>query len=134
MRGRKEEKQRENSNTETGHQRSVPGQKTRVHGKFVNGIGCKYVFPIGPNRSVGSQCVDALPDTRSDEKLAVLKRKQYHEALDILDKKLIDAKKKTDLIRHDIKQVVYYGRAASLNTTGTSITNLSLVFRRNGPS
>uniref|UniRef100_A0A2S2PY17 Coiled-coil domain-containing protein n=1 Tax=Sipha flava TaxID=143950 RepID=A0A2S2PY17_9HEMI len=51
-----------------------------------------------------STCVDALPDTKKDEKIAVLKRKKYREALDILDMKLIDTKKKTDLIRHDIKQ------------------------------
>lgn len=50
--------------------------------------------------------MDALPaDTKSHEQIAVLKRKKYHEAIDILDMKLIDMKKKTDLIRHDIKQV-----------------------------
>lgn len=49
--------------------------------------------------------MDALPDTRSHGKVAILKRKKYHEALDILDMKLLDVKKKTDLIRHDIKQV-----------------------------
>ncbi|VVC33810.1 Hypothetical protein CINCED_3A011932 [Cinara cedri] len=51
-----------------------------------------------------STCVDALPDTKTDQQITVLKRKKYHEALDILDMKLIDIKKKTDLIRHDIKQ------------------------------
>lgn len=51
------------------------------------------------------QCVDALPDAKPREKIIVLKRKKYHEAIDILDMKLIDMKKKTDLIRHDIKQV-----------------------------
>lgn len=44
------------------------------------------------------------------DKIAVLKRKKYQEALDILDMKLIDTKKKADLIRHDINQVssAYY--------------------------
>jgi len=49
-----------------------------------------------------------LPVAKPHEKIIVLKRKKYHEAIDILDMKLIDMKKKTDLIRHDIKQV---GRA-----------------------
>lgn len=53
------------------------------------------------------QCIDTLPDAKTTAKVAVLKRKKYHEALDILDMKLIDVKKKTDLIRHDIKQVMY---------------------------
>lgn len=52
------------------------------------------------------QCQDALPDTKTHEQIAILKKKKYREALSILDIKLIDAKKKTDLIRHDIKQVV----------------------------
>ncbi|KAE9523802.1 hypothetical protein AGLY_015690 [Aphis glycines] len=51
-----------------------------------------------------STCVDALPDAKPHEKIIILKRKKYHEAIDILDLKLIDMKKKTDLIRHDIKQ------------------------------
>ncbi|XP_050441686.1 outer dynein arm-docking complex subunit 3 [Adelges cooleyi] len=53
-----------------------------------------------------STCVDALPDAsaKSHDSVVILKRKKYHEALDILDGKLIDVKKKTDLIRHDIKQ------------------------------
>lgn len=58
------------------------------------------------NEIMYSQCQDALPDTKTHEQIAILKRKKYREALSILDIKLIDAKKKTDLIRHDIKQVV----------------------------
>lgn len=58
------------------------------------------------NLRVHLQCVDALPDTKTIGKIALFKRKKYHEALDILDVKLIDMKKKTDLIRHEIKQVV----------------------------
>lgn len=50
--------------------------------------------------------MDAFPDTKTNEKIAIFKRKKYHEALDILDVKLINTKKKTDLIRHGIKQVV----------------------------
>lgn len=33
MRGRKEKKQREDSNVKTRHQRNVPNQETRIHSR-----------------------------------------------------------------------------------------------------
>ncbi|XP_050547095.1 outer dynein arm-docking complex subunit 3-like [Daktulosphaira vitifoliae] len=58
------------------------------------------------NKKQKITCAEALPDTflKSHNNMVVLKKKKYHEALDILDLKLIDVKKKTDLIRHDINQ------------------------------